>query len=246
MQMKTNTTPEISTFKFHNIELRTVLIDGVPWFVGQDVVNILLGTASGKGYIYKRLNDDEKAKVSRTILGMKPGRDTFIISESGLYKLVMRSDKAQAEEFQEWVTGTVLPSIRKDGGYIMGEEKVVTGEMSEDELLLKAMTILQGKVERLSKERDAYHAELAQVTVAEYAALNHVYFSHKEKVALALQAVAKAKAEMVTLSKSPRTIRRGGKSIDTAVNVYPRDILDRAAAELGLFKAVGAQPRILN
>tara|TARA_R110000737_G_C14431303_1_gene459726 strand:+ start:99 stop:539 length:441 start_codon:yes stop_codon:yes gene_type:complete len=75
------------------------VIDGEPWFVGQDVVNILLGTASGKGYIYKRLNDGEKAKVSRTILGMKPGRDTFIISESGLYKLVMRSDKAQAKEF---------------------------------------------------------------------------------------------------------------------------------------------------
>ena len=49
-----------------------------------------------------------------------------IITESGLYKLVMRSDKPQAKEFQDWVTGTVLPAIRKDGAYIMGEEKVVT------------------------------------------------------------------------------------------------------------------------
>lgn len=47
---------------------------------------------------------------------MQPGRDMKIVNESGLYKLVMRSDKPQAKEFQDWVTGTVLPAIRKDGG----------------------------------------------------------------------------------------------------------------------------------
>lgn len=57
----------------------------------------------------------------------------------------MWSDKPQARPFQDWVTGTVLPAIRKDGAYIMGEEKVVSGEMGEDEFVLKAMMILQGK-----------------------------------------------------------------------------------------------------
>ena len=51
-----------------------------------------------------------------------------LISESGLYKLVMRSDKPEARQFQDWVTGVVLPAIRKDGSYVMGEEKVRTGE----------------------------------------------------------------------------------------------------------------------
>lgn len=75
-----------------------------------------------------------------------------IVSESGLYKLVMWSDKPQASPFQDWVTGTVMPAIRKDGGYIMGEEEVVSGELSEDEFVLKAMSILHGKVERLKLE----------------------------------------------------------------------------------------------
>jgi prophage antirepressor-like protein len=54
-----------------------------------------------------------------------------LVSEAGLYKLVMRSDKPEAKAFQDWVTGTVLPGIRKDGGYIKGEEKVATGDRSE-------------------------------------------------------------------------------------------------------------------
>lgn len=69
------------------------------------------------------------------------------------------SQKPEAKTFKKWVTGTVLPAIRKDGAYIMGEEKVVSGEMDEDEFVLKAMTILQDKVERLKQE----NAKQAQV-----------------------------------------------------------------------------------
>jgi len=47
-----------------------------------------------------------------------------MVSESGLYKLIMRSDKPQAKAFQDWVTRSVLPAIRKDGMYVMGEEKM--------------------------------------------------------------------------------------------------------------------------
>lgn len=52
----------------------------------------------------------------------------MVIAESGLYKLVMRSDKPNAKDFQDWGTAVVLPAIRKDGAYILGEEKVATGE----------------------------------------------------------------------------------------------------------------------
>lgn len=74
------------------------------------------------------LDGYEKAKSD-----LGSGRLVNLISESGLYKLVMRSEKPQAKAFQDWVKKDVLPAIRKDGGYIMGEEKVATGEMSEDE-----------------------------------------------------------------------------------------------------------------
>ncbi len=67
------------------------------------------------------------------------GHGLALISEAGLYKLVMRSDKPEAKEFQNWVTRVVLPAIRKDGGYIHGEEHVVSGAMNEDELVFKAM-----------------------------------------------------------------------------------------------------------
>ncbi len=100
---------------------------------------------------------DEKAK-----LRLGSGSPTNVISESGLYKPVMRSDKPEARQFQDWVTRVVLPAIRKDGGYIMGEEKVVTGEMSDDEFVLRPMTILQGKVERLCEESAKLSADLAE------------------------------------------------------------------------------------
>jgi len=57
-----------------------------------------------------------------------------LVSESGLYKLIMRSDKPAAKRFQDWVTREVLPALRKDGLYVMGEEKVRTGEMSLEEM----------------------------------------------------------------------------------------------------------------
>lgn len=62
-------------------------------------------------------------------LGLR-GRAPWLVNESGFYKLVLKSRKPEARKFQDWVTGVVLPAIRKDGGYIVGEEKVATGEMT--------------------------------------------------------------------------------------------------------------------
>lgn len=78
-----------------------------------------------------------------------------IISESALYKLIMRSDKPEAKVFQDWVTRDVLPAIRKDGMYVKDEEKVLTGELSLEEMTLKVLEGLQSKVSRLTAENDA-------------------------------------------------------------------------------------------
>ena len=86
----------------------------------------------------QHLDKDEKRRVwSRDseyralFAGQYKVPSMTLISESGLYKLIMRSDKPQAKPFQDWVTKVVLPAIRKDGGYIAGEEKVATGEISD-------------------------------------------------------------------------------------------------------------------
>ena len=75
-----------------------------------------------------RLDDDEFSNFN-----LGKGRPALIISESGLYDLIMQSRKTEAEAFKRWVRKDLLPAIRKDGGYIMGEEKLKSGEMSEDD-----------------------------------------------------------------------------------------------------------------
>lgn len=69
-----------------------------------------------------KLAGDQKRPVPPNVIGGKGTQGITIISESGLYKLALRSDKKEAEAFQDWVTRDVLPAIRKDGGYILGEE----------------------------------------------------------------------------------------------------------------------------
>ena len=86
-----------------------------PWFLAMDVCKIL--GLNNTTWAIAGLDDDEKSKVSRTNLGLKPGKPMPIINEYGLYRLVLRSDKQEAKEFQRWVTHEVLPDIRKHGAY---------------------------------------------------------------------------------------------------------------------------------
>lgn len=71
-----------------------------------------LGLQTGSGMHYCKLLADEQTNVNRISLGMKPGKPAKLVSESGLYKLIMRSDKPEARKFQDWVTREVLPAIR--------------------------------------------------------------------------------------------------------------------------------------
>lgn len=171
----------VSIYKFENTaEIRVVEIEGNPWFVATDVCKAI--GLSNVTLAVRPLADDEKTlNPIKTVCGTK---DLNCVSESGLYKLVLRSDKPEARRFQDWVTRDVLPAIRKDGAYIMGEEKVATGEMDEDAFVLKAIEILQRKIDRLKAENDAMSQELNVLTVDEYRALTHRYFTHSQKVKL--------------------------------------------------------------
>lgn len=128
----------LTTYAFNNSQIRVMEIDGQPWFVGSDVLTTLFGGSAGKGHLYDKLDSNEQTKVNRIHLGEKPGKQMVLVSESGLYKLIMRSDKPEARAFQDWVT-KVVPAIRKDCAYVKGEEKVATSEMSEDELIATAL-----------------------------------------------------------------------------------------------------------
>lgn len=126
----TTAAPEVTVFK--NLvhpefgELRTVEIDGEPWFVGKDVA-AALGYTNSRDAIATHVFADDKGVESIDTLG---GRQKMtIINESGLYALVFGSRLKIAKEFKHWVTSEVLPSIRKNGAYIRNQENMTPAEI---------------------------------------------------------------------------------------------------------------------
>lgn len=101
-------------FDFNQNQVRVVVgEDGEPWFVAKDVADILGHRDANTAM--RALNENEKGTHPVRTLG--GNQNMTVITESGLYKLVMRSDKSEARQFQTWVTSEVLPSIRKTGSY---------------------------------------------------------------------------------------------------------------------------------
>ncbi len=110
---------------FNNPEfgsVRTVCIDGEPWFVGKDVAQIL-GYRDTSDALKKHVDDDDK--LSRRFADSGQNRIMYIINESGLYSLVLSSKLPTAKKFKRWVTSEVLPTIRKTGGYVANEDVFV-------------------------------------------------------------------------------------------------------------------------
>lgn len=103
-----------------NVSVRTKVINGEPWFVGKDVCN-LLGIANTKDSL-SRLDDDERRGVGITD-PIGRNQQLTCINESGLYHLIFISRKPEAKSIRRWVTGTVLPSIRRTGSYSISNDR---------------------------------------------------------------------------------------------------------------------------
>ena len=101
---------EMQVFKYEDNEVRTVERNGEVWWVLADVCRVL--DIKNPTDVRKRLDEDERARFN---LGRQG--EANIISESGLYKVILRSDKPEAKKFTRWVTHEVLPTIRRTGGY---------------------------------------------------------------------------------------------------------------------------------
>lgn len=111
-------------FDYQGAQVRTVIKDGEPWFILKDVCEIL--HISNVTDLKNRLNAKGLGQIELLTNGGK--QVAYVISESNLYKAILRSDKEEAEIFGDWVTEEVLPSIRKHGAYMTTEtiEKVLT------------------------------------------------------------------------------------------------------------------------
>ena len=130
----------IQIFKYENNDVRTVELNGEPWFALKDVCAVL-GISNHK-MTAQRLDADE---VILTDLTDSMGRqqETTVINESGLYNVILRSDKPEAKPFRKWVTSEVLPSIRKNGGYIAGQEQLTPSELMAKALLVANKTLAE-------------------------------------------------------------------------------------------------------
>lgn len=157
-----NPTPN---FDFNGQQLRHVVLEGEPWFVATDVCLILgVYVYDGKpnaAHACRKLEADEKGlHRMHTPSGFQR---TTIVSESGLYKLILRSDKETAKPFQNWVTREVLPAIRQTGGYLLNEDARETAHADTREAMplppeflqvfqsiASALALPQGEIDRLA------------------------------------------------------------------------------------------------
>lgn len=146
----------IQRFDFKGAALRTLIDEnGEPWFVAKDVCDVL--ELSNVGQALARLDNDEKSSI--TLNDGTPGNpNRAIVSESGLYALVLASRKPEAHEFKRWVTHEVLPQIRKTGGYIP------TSEADDDmTILAKAVMIGQRTMEEQKRRIAAQDTQIKEL-----------------------------------------------------------------------------------
>ena len=135
---------ELTIFKNKDFgPIRATSINGEPWMIASDVANAL-GYSNSRKAIADHVDPEDKGVTKSDTLG--GAQSMTIINESGLYSLILGSKLPRAKEFKHWVTSEVLPSIRKTGGYIAGQES-----LSDDELLEKALMVAKRKIEERDK-----------------------------------------------------------------------------------------------
>lgn len=154
-------------------EVRAVTIDNEPWFVGKDVAE-RLGYKNPQEAIRNHVDSEDKGVSEILTPGGK--QQAPIINESGLYSLVLSSKLPTAKAFKRWITSEVIPSIRKNGGYIHGQDR-----MTDAELLSRALLVAQRQIESRDRQleemqpkalfADAVSASKSSILIGELAKL---------------------------------------------------------------------------
>ena len=136
---------EIQTFNFNNATLRTMTdTAGDPWFVLKDCMSIL---GLGNPTETVKMFDDDEFSTTEVIDSIGRRQQTYIISEAGLYGLVLKSRKPEAKEFKRWVTHEVLPSIRKHGAYMT--QQTLDKALTSPDFLIQLATRLKEEQEKV-------------------------------------------------------------------------------------------------
>lgn len=137
---------EVQLFNFENHEVRSLLINSEPWFVGKDVAEVL-GYAKPLNAIAQHVDKDDSLKQGLTdSLGRQ--QKTIFVNESGLYALIFGSKLESAQKFKRWVTSEVLPALRKTGQY---QVKELSGSELMAKALIEAQSVLAAKDKQIEQ-----------------------------------------------------------------------------------------------
>lgn len=148
---------EVQVWNYESSEIRTVQINGEPWFVLSDVCKVLELSSPHK--VAERLDGDEKGRNQIPTLGGV--QEMAVVNESGLYTVILRSDKPQAKPFRKWVTSVVLPSIRKTGSYSVQQPNAFENLSPQLQVLIQ-METRQKQIEARQAEQATALAGLEQ------------------------------------------------------------------------------------
>lgn len=145
---------ELSVFNFENNEIRALLIDEEPWFVGKDIA-MTLGYQNGSRDVNRHV-DEEDRKLLTSKNYQKgtfeiPSRGLILINESGLYSLILSSKLEKVKRFKHWVTSEVLPSIRKHGAY--ATEATIDQIINNPDFGIQLLTTLKEEREKVKQLR---------------------------------------------------------------------------------------------
>lgn len=148
---------ELQLFNFENNQVRTLLINDEPWFVGKDAAQIL-GYSNPRDALSKHVDEEDKNSVAIRD-GNKGNPNQTVINESGVYALVFGSKLPSAKRFKHWVTSEVLPTLRKTGGYTMPKTylealKAFTAEVEKNEMLSLENKIQTQQINELKPKAD--------------------------------------------------------------------------------------------
>ena len=149
---------EITSWNYEGAEVRTVQIDGEPWFVLADICREL--EISHVKDTATRIDEDDLGQTE-VIDRMGRSQKAWIINESGLYTVILRSDKPQAKPFRKWVTSVVLPSIRKTGSYSVQQPNAFENLSPQLQVLIQ-METRQKQIEARQAEQATALAGLEQ------------------------------------------------------------------------------------
>lgn len=157
---------ELKIFNFDELPVRTLEVDGEPYFVGNDVAQIL-GYEDYRGAINKKVDNEDKLRSQIDHAGQK--RNVTLINESGLYALIFSSKLESAKRFKRWVTSEVLPQIRNKGMYIT---KATATEMINNPEILTMLVEQIAKVSNLQLDYNTHTSnelkEIKQTLTGEY------------------------------------------------------------------------------